>query len=78
MTKVHMNQLNKNINDLKKEVNYNLARDRSDFHVHKTVRKRSPDEIKALTEIAKASLQKAKREGKFVKVGPRRIYYDPS
>lgn len=78
MRDVNMNDLNKTIDDKKKEVNYNLAFDRSMFCVHKTARKRDPDEVKALTEVARASLQRAEREGKFVKLRPKSIYYDPS
>lgn len=78
MRNVNMNDLNKTIDHKKKEVNYNLALDRSMFCLHKTARKRDPDEVKALTEVARASLQRAEREGNFVTLGPRSIYYDPS
>ena len=55
-----------------------MVLDRSMFWVHKTSRKRDPDEVKALTEVAKASLQRTECEGKFVKLEPRSFYYDPS
>lgn len=61
MRNVNMNDLNRIINDKKKKINYNLALDRSMFCTHKTARKRDPDEVKTLTEVTRASLQRAER-----------------
>lgn len=44
----------------------------------KKVKRRSEDERKALTAVAKASIDLAKKEGKMKMIGKRRMYYDPS
>ncbi|UJL46851.1 hypothetical protein KFZ58_02550 [Virgibacillus sp. NKC19-16] len=44
----------------------------------KRSRRRSMDERIALTEITRASVERAKREGKMKMIGKRRMYYDPA
>lgn len=53
---------------LSKNINYKLAKKRCDNVYLKNKKRRGNDEIKALTEIinTKATLDRAKREGKFV------------
>jgi len=40
-------------------------------------RPRSMDERIALTKITKATVDRAKRQGKMKMIGKRRMYYDP-
>jgi len=78
LRQLHIDEINKNIDKNKKQVNEKLAEKRATFPKEKTKRKRNEDEQYALTEVAKASIRKAKKDKKFVVLGERKIYYDPS
>ena len=78
LRQLHIDEINKNIDANKKIVNKKLAQKRESFPRTKTKRIRNEDERIALTEVAKASVKKAKEEKKFVVLDKGKIYYDPS
>ncbi len=78
MRKFTIDEINENIDKNRKNINYQLAKKRSNKIYLKSKKRRDKDEIKALTEITKATLERAKREGKFVILDERKIYYDPA
>ncbi|MFD1361125.1 hypothetical protein [Lentibacillus salinarum] len=78
MRSVNITQINKNIAENRKKVNARLNEKRAAKPRIRRSRPRSEDEQKALTEITKASVKRAKREGKMKIIGNRRVYYDPS
>lgn len=78
MRVIKINQVNKNILGNRKKVNEELFSDRVYAPRVRRERSRSRDERIALTEVAKASVERAKREGKMKMVGKRKMYYDAS
>ncbi|WP_249871684.1 hypothetical protein [Oceanobacillus saliphilus] len=78
MRSVKRSQVNDNIADNRKKVNAQLYKERAQNPRVRRLRPRSEDERKALTEITRASVERAKREGKMKMIGKRRMYYDPS
>ncbi|HLS08620.1 hypothetical protein [Lentibacillus sp.] len=78
MRSVRITQVNKNITENRKRVNQQLNEKRAKKPRVRRTRLRSEDERQALTEIAKASVERAKQEGKMKMIGKRRMYYDPS
>ncbi|WP_067725080.1 hypothetical protein [Oceanobacillus damuensis] len=78
MRSVKRSQVNDNIADNRKKVNAMLYKERGQNPRIRRFRPRSADERRALTEITRASVERAKREGKMKMIGKRRMYYDPS
>lgn len=78
MRTVKMSRIEKNINTNRQEVNAKLQSERSNNPRIQRRRLRSVDESSALTEVAKASVERAKREGKMKMIGKRKMYYDPT
>lgn len=78
MRKINIRKINENIDSNRTAVNREIIEERRSYPRTKTNRKRDKDEIEALTEVARASVERAKREGKFVVTGERKIKYDPS
>ncbi|ALX49257.1 hypothetical protein [Lentibacillus amyloliquefaciens] len=78
MRSAKITRINKNIAKNRKKVNAQLNEDRAKNPRIRRSRLRSEDEQKTLTEITKASVERAKREGKMKIIGNRRMYYDPS
>ncbi|PGK51791.1 hypothetical protein CN918_28785 [Priestia megaterium] len=75
MKEIEMNDLEKRINQRRKDVNEKLYKERPDIRVQRT-RIRNADEQKALTEICRARWQRAVKKGKIKKLGPREWFYD--
>ena len=78
MRKVTIEKINDTIHMNRKKVNKDLFVERKSYPKTKRSRRRSEDEIIALTNITKATIERAKREGKFKMIDDRRLYYDPS
>lgn len=78
MRSVKMNQVEENIKIRRKKVNTQIRSEQQDNPRVKRNRPRSLDERIALTEITRASVERAKREGKMKMIGKRKMYYDPA
>lgn len=78
MRKVTIVQVNNNIQANRKKVNAELHAARANNPRVKRNRPRSEDERRALTQITRASVERAKREGKMKMIGERKMYYDAS
>lgn len=78
MRTFRLTRIEKNINTNRQEVNAKLQSERSNNPRVKRERSRSADESNALTEVAKASVERAKEEGKMKMIGKRKMYYDPA
>lgn len=78
MRSVKMNQIEENIKGRRKKVNSQIRSEQQDNPRVKRSRTRSMDERIALTEITRASVERARREGKIKMIGKRRMYYDPA
>ncbi len=73
-----MNQIERNIKARRRSVNLQIRSKRSNIPRIKRNRPRTIDERNAITKITKASVERAKREGKMKIIGKRKIYYDPT
>jgi len=78
MRSVKMSQIEENIKNRRQDVNAKLQAKRGDIPRVKRKRARNPDERKALTIVTKASVERAKCEGKMKMTGKRRMFYDAS
>ncbi|MEC5424542.1 hypothetical protein QGM71_13660 [Virgibacillus sp. C22-A2] len=78
MRSVKITQIEGNIQSRRQKVNAQLRTDRNNRQRIRRNRPRSLDERNALTKITKASVERAKREGKMKMIGKRRMYYDPA
>lgn len=78
MRKVKMAQIEENIENRRQKVNAQIRSEHGDKPRVRRSRPRSIDERNALTEVAKASVDRAKREGKMKMIGKRTMYYDPT
>ncbi|WP_404454640.1 hypothetical protein LG329_06010 [Virgibacillus necropolis] len=78
MRVIRISQINNNIQSNRKKVNAKLYAERASAPRIKRNRPRSEDEKRALTQITKASVERAKREGKMKMIGKRKMYYDAS
>lgn len=77
MRKFNIDQINSNIELRRSAVNYELAKMLADKKRIRRTRKRSEDESKAIIELTKATVARARKEGKFIKLNGRVVYYDP-
>ncbi|WP_077324257.1 hypothetical protein [Virgibacillus siamensis] len=78
MRSVKMSRIESNILENRPSVNARLNSNSSSHSRIRRCRSRSLDEKVALTEITKASIERAKREGKMKMIGKRWMYYDPT
>src|SRR5699024_10971404 len=78
MRSIKITQVNRNIATNRKKANAAIFKERAQHPRIRRLRSRSEDERKALTKITRASVERAKREGKMKMIGKRRMYYDPS
>ncbi|GAA0604007.1 hypothetical protein GCM10009001_21400 [Virgibacillus siamensis] len=78
MRSVKMSRIERNILENRPFVNERLHSKSSSHSRIRRNRPRSPDEKVALTKVTRASVERAKREGKMKMVGKRRMYYDPT
>lgn len=78
MRSIKITQIDENINKYRANINHKLRKERYEKPRIRRNRTRSPDEQYALTKIAKASVEKAKHEGKMKMIGRRTMYYDPT
>lgn len=78
MRSININRINKNITENRQKVNARIYKERAGNPRIRRLRPRSEDEQRALTEITRASVERAKREGKMKMIGKRRMYYDPT
>lgn len=78
MRSIKISQVEENINNNRQKVNARLRSERACLPRVRRSRPRSLDEQNALTQITKASVERAKREGKMKMIGKRRMYYDPT
>jgi len=78
MRSVRISRINKNISEKSQKVNACLHEKRAQNLRVRRQRPRSENERIALTEITKASVERAKREGKMKMIGERKMYYDPA
>lgn len=78
MRSIKMSRIEKSILENRPSVNARLNSKRSSHTRIRRTRPRSLDERAAITEITKASIERAKREGKMKMIGKRRMYYDPA
>jgi hypothetical protein len=78
MRKINIKQIEENIEAKRSQVNAENRSERGAYPRVRRARRRSADESEALTLIAKASVERAKREGKMKMTGKRKMYYDPS
>jgi len=74
---IKMTQIEKNIKTRSQIVNEQIQTRRANQPRIRRTRPRSLDERIALTKITKASIERAKKEGKMKMIGKRRMYYDP-
>jgi len=75
---IKMTQIEENIKARRQHVNEQIQIRKANQPRIKRMRPRSLDERIALTKITKASVERAKHEGKMKMVGKRRMYYDPT
>lgn len=73
-----MTQIEDSIKNRRKQVNAQIRSEHGNKPRVRRARTRSLDEQTALTQITKASVERAKREGKMKMIGKRRMYYDPA
>ena len=78
MRSIKISRGNKNISQNRQEVNKRIHAERATNPRVRRKRLRSVDERIALTDIKRASVERAKREGKMKIIGKRRMYYDPT
>lgn len=78
MRSIKITQVEKNIKNNRQKVNSKLRSERGSIPRVRRTRSRSLDEQHALTEITKASVDRAKQEGKMKMIGKRKMYYDPA
>lgn len=76
MRSLKMAQIEENIKLRRQKVNAQLRDERGDNPRIRRTRPRSMDERIALTRITKATIERAKREGKMKMIGKRKMYYD--
>jgi len=76
--KIKMTQIDENIETRRQKVNAHIRSEHGDKPRVRRDRPRSIDERNALTKVAKASVERAKREGKMKMIGKRMMYYDPT
>ena len=78
MRSIKTTQIEDNIRMRRQKVNAEIhAKRRNNPRIRRS-RTRSLDERIALTRITKATVDRAKREGKMKMIGKRRMYYDPT
>lgn len=75
--KMKLDDINKNIEKNKREVNNELRMELSKNERCRT-KERTKEKQELLDKITEATIENAKAEGKFKSTGDRRIYYDPS
>ncbi|MBU6079903.1 MULTISPECIES: hypothetical protein [Allobacillus] len=78
MRYIKMSQIEQNIDKNRKKVNERIHSRKAQQPQVKKIKRRSADERRALTAVAKASVDRAKKEDKMKMIGKRRMYYDPS
>jgi len=71
MRKIKMKQIDENIETRRQKVNAHIRSEHGDKPRVKRDRPRSIDERNALTKVAKASVERAKRKGKMKMIGKR-------
>ncbi|WP_085522559.1 hypothetical protein [Tuberibacillus sp. Marseille-P3662] len=76
MRSVKITQIEDNIKRNRQKVNAALRDARVNQPRIRRKRPRSMDERAALTKITKATIERAKREGKMKMIGKRTMYYD--
>lgn len=78
MRTLKIGQIEANIKRRREDVNAQLQEERGKNPRIRRTRTRSSDERLALTEITRASVERAKREGKMKMIRKRTMYYDPT
>lgn len=78
MRVVKMTKIEDNIKQRRQKVNAEIQANKGNQPRIRRSRPRSMDERIALTKITKATVDRAKREGKMKMIVKRRMYYDPT
>lgn len=78
MRSIKMAQIEDNIRLRRQKVNADIQANKGAQPRIRKSRTRSMDERIALTKITKATVDRAKREGKMKMIGKRKMYYDPT
>lgn len=78
MRTVNMSRINENIKERRQAINLRIKSEQNNQPRVRRLRYRSEDERKALTEVTRVSVERAKKEGKMKMIGKRTMYYDPT
>ncbi|WP_156290311.1 hypothetical protein [Oceanobacillus salinisoli] len=78
MRSVKMSKIERNIKTNRQNVNAQIQETHNKYPRIRRSRPRDFDERNALTQITKASIERAKRDGKMKMIGKQKMYYDPT